>query len=163
VSEGLVEKNSAVSIEYTLRSDAGEVIDTSVGDDPLTYLHGHGQIVPGLEREITGKKKGDEVKVKVSPADGYGEKDERKTMKVPKKELPKGMKPEVGMQLSAESPTGDVVPVWVTEVHADSVTLDGNHPLAGQNLNFEIKVMDVRPATKDELEHGHVHGPGGHH
>lgn len=158
-----IEKNSAVSIEYTLRSDDGEVIDSSVGDDPLTYLHGHGQIVAGLEREISGKKVGDSFKVKVSPAEGYGEIDPKKSMKVPRKELPKSMDPEVGMQLSAESKDGDVVPVWVTAVDADTVTLDGNHPLAGQNLNFEITIKDVRPATQEELEHGHVHGPGGHH
>ena len=156
-------ENSVVSLEYTLRSDGGEIIDSSVGDDPLAYLHGQGQIVPGLERELGGKKKGDELKVAVSAKDGYGERDARKIMKVPRKDLPKALKPEVGMQLSAESPSGDVIPVWVTEVGPDSVTLDGNHPLAGQNLNFEIKIVDVRAATAEELQHGHVHGPGGHH
>ncbi len=156
-------KDTVVSIEYTLKDDAGEVLDSSVGEDPLDYLHGHGQIVPGLERALDGKDVGEKLTVDVSPADGYGERHQDRVFAVPRGQLPKKLQPKVGMQLAAEGPDGDAMPVWIIGVDDEAVTLDGNHPLAGQTLHFAIEVKSVRAATKDELEHGHAHGEDGHH
>jgi len=153
--------DKAVSIHYTLRDDAGEVLDSSDGRDPLTYLHGAGNIVPGLEKALEGKQVGDEVKVKVAPADGYGERDEENVRNVPRRRLPEG-KIEPGMRLRLQTEHGPMI-VAVTAVQGDYVTIDGNHALAGMTLNFEVKVVEVRDATAEERTHGHVHGPGGHH
>lgn len=158
-----IAKNTVVSFDYTLTDDTGKVIDSSTDSAPLDYIQGHGQIVPGLEREMEGKEVGAEFKIKIKPEDGYGVRHDERTMKVPRAELPPELEPEVGMQLAGESQGGDPVPLWVTEVGTSHVTLDGNHPLAGQNLNFEIAIRGVREPSKDELSHGHVHGPGGHH
>jgi FKBP-type peptidyl-prolyl cis-trans isomerase SlyD len=152
-----------VSIDYTLTDDEGEVLDTSSGGEPLVYLHGRGQIVPGLERAIEGREAGESLEVEVAARDGYGDRDESKVMQMPRSELPKGLSPEVGMELAAEGPRGEVIPVWLTEVDDASVTLDANHPLAGQTLHFRVEIREVRAATSEELAHGHVHGPGGHH
>lgn len=156
-------KNTVVAIDYTLKDDAGEVVDTSTGSEPLYYLHGSGQIVAGLEQALNGKTVGDHVDVSIAPKDGYGERDEKRSMKVERDRLPPDMEPEVGMQLAAEGPQGEVVPLWVVAVDAKQVTLDGNHPMAGKTLHFSVDVRVVRDATKDELSHGHVHGPGGAH
>jgi FKBP-type peptidyl-prolyl cis-trans isomerase SlyD len=158
-----IAKNSVVKIDYTLKDDDGDVIDSSEGGEPLEYLHGHSQIVTGLERALEGKASGDKVSVAVAPADGYGNVEPNKVMDVPRQNLPKELEPEVGMQLAAEDQNGHRVPVWITKVGKDSVTLDGNHPLAGKTLHFEVQVRGVRSATKEELKHGHAHGPGGHH
>jgi FKBP-type peptidyl-prolyl cis-trans isomerase SlyD len=158
-----ITKNAVVSFDYTLTDDAGKVIDSSTGGAPLDYLQGHGQIVPGLEREMEGKAVGAEFKVAVKPEDGYGKRHTERQIKVPRNELPADLEPEVGMQLAGEGQNGDPVPLWVIEVSDAHITLDGNHPLAGQNLHFAITIRGVREATKDELTHGHVHGPGGHH
>jgi FKBP-type peptidyl-prolyl cis-trans isomerase SlyD len=157
-----IAQDSVVTIHYTLKDDAGEVIDSSSSGEPLAYLHGHGNLVPGLERELTGKNVGDKLSVKLSPADGYGDFDKALVQRVPRRAL-KGIKNlNVGMRLHAQTPEGPQA-VTVTQIQGDMVTLDGNHPLAGKNLNFDIEVTDVREATKEELEHGHVHGPGDHH
>jgi FKBP-type peptidyl-prolyl cis-trans isomerase SlyD len=156
-------KDSVVSIDYTLTNEAGEVLDTSNGGEPLDYLHGHGQIVPGLERELEGKRAGDSFQIKVSPADGYGDHDHRKVMTVPRKQLPKGLAPEVGMQLTAQGPNGEQIALWIVEVSDREIKVDANHPLAGQTLHFDVAVRSVREASEEELEHGHVHGEGGHH
>jgi FKBP-type peptidyl-prolyl cis-trans isomerase SlyD len=137
------------------------VLDSSDGREPLTYLHGSGNIVPGLEKALDGKQVGDEVKVKVAPADGYGERDDANVRNVPRRRLPEG-KIEPGMRLRLQTEHGPIV-VAVTAVQGDYVTIDGNHPLAGMTLNFEVKVVEVRDATEEERTHGHVHGPGGHH
>lgn len=158
----IIAKDSVVSLEYTLRSDSGETLDTSEGQGPLVYLQGYENIVPGLERTLAGKKKGDSLKVSVPPEEAYGPRDPRKTMEVPRSQLPPG-EPEVGMQLRGQSQAGDIIALWITAVGPDSVTVDGNHPMAGRTLHFEVTVVDVRAATAEELEHGHVHGPGGHH
>jgi FKBP-type peptidyl-prolyl cis-trans isomerase SlyD len=158
-----VQKNSVVSIDYTLTDDEGEVLDTSKGQDPLSYLHGHGQIVPGLERALEGKAIGDSVKVVVEPKDGYGQRDQKRVMHVNRAKLPSDLDPEVGMQLAGQDDKGQVIPLWITQVSATEVTLDGNHPLAGQTLHFDVQIKDVRQATEEELHHGHAHGPGGHH
>jgi FKBP-type peptidyl-prolyl cis-trans isomerase SlyD len=157
-----IAQDSVVTLHYTLKDDTGEVLDSSSAGEPLAYLHGHGNLVPGLERELTGKNTGDKLSVKISPADGYGEFDKALIQRVPRRAL-KGIKNiNVGMRLHAQTPQGPQA-VTVTQIQGDMVTLDGNHPLAGKNLNFDIEITDVRGATEEELEHGHVHGPGDHH
>jgi FKBP-type peptidyl-prolyl cis-trans isomerase SlyD len=157
-----IASDSVVSIRYTLRDDGGEVIDASGDGEPLTYLHGHGNLIQGLERELTGKNPGDRLQVKIAPADGYGEYDPALVQKVPRRSLKGISQVKVGLRLQAQTPEGPRV-LTVTQMQGDMVTLDGNHPLAGKNLNFEVEVAAVRDATQEELEHGHVHGPGGHH
>ena len=157
-----IAKDSVVSIHYTLKDDAGEVIDSSAGADPLTYLHGHGNIVSGLENALAGKETGNKLAVTVPAAEGYGEYDKDLVQKVPRRSMKGISNIRVGMQLHAQTEHGNRV-VTVTNVQSDMVTIDGNHPLAGKALNFEVEVTDVRPATEEELSHGHVHGPGGHH
>jgi FKBP-type peptidyl-prolyl cis-trans isomerase SlyD len=153
--------DKAVTIHYTLRDDAGQVLDSSDGRDPLTYLHGSGNIVPGLEKALDGKQAGDEIKVRLPPDEGYGVRDETNVRNVPIRKLPAG-KIEPGMRLRVQTPDGYLLAL-VTEVRGDYATLDANHPLAGMTLHFEVKVVEVRDATDEEREHGHVHGPGGHH
>jgi FKBP-type peptidyl-prolyl cis-trans isomerase SlyD len=157
-----IKKDSVVTFNYTLKDDDGTVIDNSSPDEPLAYLHGHGNLVPGLERELEGKAAPDKLSVKVTPADGYGEYSRELLQKVPRRALKGIAKITVGMRLHAQTEQGPR-PVTVTAVTGDMITLDGNHPLAGKNLNFDIEILDVRDATAEELEHGHVHGPGGHH
>ena len=150
--------NDVVTIHYTLRDEADKVIDSSSGGEPLAYLHGHGNIIPGLERELAGKSVGERLTVRVPAAEGYGEYDRALVQKVPRRALKGIASLKVGMRLQAGHQ-----PVTVTHIAGDMVTLDGNHPLAGQNLNFEVEITAVRPATEEELAHGHVHGAGGHH
>jgi len=157
-----IKQNSVVTFHYTLKDDSGAVIDSSSSDEPLAYLHGHGNLVPGLERELEGKSAGDKLSVTVSPADGYGEYDKQLVQRVPRRSFKGIDKITVGMRLHAQTAEGQR-PVTVTHVAGDMVTIDANHPLAGKNLNFEIDISDVREATEEELAHGHVHGPGGHH
>jgi FKBP-type peptidyl-prolyl cis-trans isomerase SlyD len=154
--------NDVVSIHYTLRNDAGDVIDASPAGEPLAYLHGHGNLIAGLERELTGKRSGDKLQVKVAAADAYGNYDPALVQKVPRRALKGIADVRVGMRLQAQSGHG-ARPVTVTQLTGDLVTLDANHPLAGQDLNFEVEIAAVRPATAEELSHGHVHGPDGHH
>jgi FKBP-type peptidyl-prolyl cis-trans isomerase SlyD len=157
-----IAKDSVVSIHYTLKDDSGAVIDSSAGSDPLTYLHGHGNIVSGLENALEGKETGNKIAVPVPPAEGYGDYNKDLVQKVPLRSLKGIPNVRVGMQLQAQTEHGTRV-VTVTHVQSDMVTIDGNHPLAGKPLNFDVEVTDVRPATEEELSHGHVHGPGGHH
>jgi len=152
---------TAVTFHYKLRDDEGTELDSSEGAEPLTYLHGEGNIVPGLEKALEGKQPGDEVKVKVSPEEGYGVRDEGNIQNVPRRKLPEG-KIQPGMRVRLQTNQGQIVAL-VTAVKGDYVTIDANHPLAGMNLHFDVKVVEVREATAEELEHGHVHGPGGHH
>ena len=157
-----IKKDSVVTFNYTLKDDAGEVIDSSAPGEPLAYLHGHGNLVPGLERELEGRNAGDKLTVKVTPSDGYGEHNKDLIQKIPRRSLKGINKITVGMRLHAQTQEGPRA-VTVTAVTGDMVTIDGNHPLAGQNLNFDIELIEVRDATEEELAHGHVHGPGGHH
>lgn len=152
-----VSKDSVVSIHYTLRDNDGNILDSSSGRDPLNYIHGRGNLIVGMEEGIEGKSNGDQFNLKISPEKGYGLKNDQLVQKVPLKSFG-DQKVEAGMQFNTQN--GQVV--TVTEVAQDSVTVDGNHPLAGVALNFEVEVMDVRKATQEEIEHGHVHGPGGH-
>lgn len=151
----------AVTIGYTLKDDEGNVLDTSEGAQPLTYLHGMGDIVPGLEKALDGKQVGDAVSVSLAPEEGYGQRDERQIRNIPLRKLPAG-KIEVGMQYQITTDAGPMLAL-VTAVRGDYVTIDANHPLAGMNLHFDVKVVEVRDATAEELQHGHVHGAGDHH
>jgi FKBP-type peptidyl-prolyl cis-trans isomerase SlyD len=157
-----IKKDSVVTLHYTLKDDAGEVIDTSDGGEPLAYLHGHGNLVAGLERELTGKVAGDKLNVKITPADGYGERDAALVQRVPRRQLKGITKLYVGLKLHAQTQEGPRE-VTITHLVGDTVTIDANHALAGKNLNFDIDITDVRDATAEELEHGHVHGAHGHH
>lgn len=157
-----IQDNAVVEIEYTLKNKAGEVLDTSEGRGPLVYLHGNQNIISGLERELTGKKANDKLEVVVSPEDGYGVRMEEMIQEVPLNELSSIPNLEVGMQLQAQTAQGVQV-LTVVELNDEFATLDGNHPLAGEDLYFSVTVKSVRPASEEELEHGHAHGPGGHH
>ncbi|GAB2551354.1 FKBP-type peptidyl-prolyl cis-trans isomerase [Nocardia heshunensis] len=154
--------DKVVSIEYTLTDDDGEVLDTSVGDEPLIYLHGAENIVDGLEKALEGRNAGDEVVVVVEPEDGYGEYLAELVSTVERDAFVGIDELEVGMEFEAEAPDGDSQIVVVRAVDGDEVTIDANHPLAGQRLHFTVKVIDIRDATEDELEHGHPHGDDDH-
>lgn len=155
-------KNSAVSIHYTLTNDAGEEIDSSIGGEPLAYLHGYGNIITGLENVLTDKSVGDKFETRIEPADAYGEFSED-MIQIISRDMFDGINNiEIGMQFHAAVNSGSGV-ITVTKIDGDDITIDGNHPLAGQALNFAVEVVEVRPATKEEVAHGHIHGPGGHH
>lgn len=154
--------DSVVLIHYTLKDDRGNVLDSSAGGEPLAYLQGHGHLVPGLEKALEGKESGSILAVTVSPAEGYGVHDPSLVQRVPKRSLRGQGEIRKGVQLRGSTKDGMRI-FTVTAVVADMVTLDGNHPLADQTLHFDIEVVSVRPATQEELEHGHVHGAGGHH
>ena len=150
-----------VRIHYTLTDDTGDVLDSSSGGEPLTYLHGSGSIIPGLERELSGKRVGDTLNVRVEPADGYGEHREELVQAVPKSAFEGMEKIEPGMRFEASGPEGSQT-VRVTEVSHDTATVDANHALAGEVLIFEVEIIEVRAAEPEEIEHGHVHGDGAH-
>ena len=156
-----ISANMVVSIDYTLTDDQGTVIDSSEGRGPLAYIQGIGNIIPGLERALEGKAKGDSLKVSVAPEDGYGERSDDLTQAVPKQMFEGAEEIQVGMQFQTMSEHGPQV-VTVVAIDDEHVTVDANHPLAGENLNFDVTVVDIREASAEELEHGHVHGPGGH-
>ncbi len=157
-----IAQDKVVLIHYTLRNDSGEVLDSSSGGDALAYLHGQGNIIPGLEKALEGKQAGYKLSVKVEPAEGYGQRDAQLVQQVPRRQFG-GANVQPGMQFHAQTSQGQNRVVTVKSIVGDMVTVDGNHPLAGENLHFDVEVTDVRDATAEELEHGHVHGPGGHH
>lgn len=159
----LIARNKVVRIDYTLTDDQNNVIDSSTGGEPLAYLHGAGNIIPGLESALEGKKAGESLNVRVAPAEAYGERDDRLTQMVPREMFEDNHEIQVGMQFHSGDADGNVTVVTVVEVTTESVTVDANHPLAGVPLNFAVTVVDVRDATPEELSHGHVHGAGGHH
>lgn len=163
MSENLtIEDGLVVVLNYTLRNDDGELIDSSTADDPMAYLHGADNIVPGLERALTGKSVGFRGQVAVEPQDGYGEREDLPPEAVPRSAFPADMQIAVGMQFMAEGPNGEHAPIWIAGLDGDRVLVDSQHPLAGQTLNFEVEVLAVRQPTADELRHGHPHGPDGH-
>ena len=153
-----ITKHKVASIHYTLSDNDGKVLDSSIGQDPLTFIQGIGNLIPGMEEGLEGKGKGEKFKIKVSPEKGYGIKDEKLTQAVPRTSFGT-QEVKVGMQFQ----TGQGGMVTVTKVGLSEITVDANHPLAGVELNFDVEVMDIRSATEEELAHGHVHGPGGHH
>ena len=149
-------------MEYTLRVD-GEVLDSSDGVGPLQFLAGYDNIVPGLEREMIGMQIGDSKDVVVAPADGYGEFDDEAFMDVPRSEFPSDMELEEGVELSVTDEDGKNQYARIESMTDESVRLDFNHPLAGAELHFNVKVIALREPTKEELDHGHVHEEGHHH
>jgi FKBP-type peptidyl-prolyl cis-trans isomerase SlyD len=153
---------TVASFHYTLTDDAGQVIDSSAGREPLAYLHGQGQIVPGLEKAMEGRQAGDKFDVDVAPAEGYGEHQPELVQAVPREAFQGVEDIQPGMQFQGQGPQG-AFSVTVTGVEGDTVHIDGNHPLAGKTLHFAIEVAGVREASDEELAHGHVHGAGGHH
>lgn len=155
-----IEDKKVVRIEYTLKGDDGETLDSSDGREPLTYLQGAKNLVPGLEKALAGKAAGDTLDVKVTPEDGYGQRDDRMVQRMPVRKLP-NKDAKVGMRFRVNTEAGPGF-LLVTSVKGDYATVDANHPLAGMNLNFSVKVVDVRDATAEEIEHQHVHGDGGH-
>ena len=154
--------NAVAAFHYTLTDDQNEVIDSSAGRDPLTYLHGSSQIVPGLEKQMEGRSVGDKFSVEVAPEEGYGVHHPELMQEVPREAFQGVEDIQPGMQFQGRGPQGEIN-VTVSRIENDTVFIDGNHPLAGKTLHFAIEVTDVREASAEELQHGHVHGAGGHH
>jgi FKBP-type peptidyl-prolyl cis-trans isomerase SlyD len=152
-----ITKHKVAAIHYTLTDNDGNILDSSAGREPLSYIHGIGNLIPGMEEGLEGKTKGEKFNIKVSPEKGYGVKSNDLFQEVPKSAFG-DQKVEVGMQFQTNR--GGVV--TVTKVGLETITVDANHPLAGVELNFDVEVIEIRNATEDELAHGHVHGPGGH-
>ena len=152
-----IKKDRVVTIDYSLRDSTGKLIDSSEGAEPLLYLHGNENIIPGLEKELEGKNPGDSLTCVIAPENAYGERDEALVFKVQKKDFGENAEVAPGMQFEAQGEEGSQI-VTVVKIEGEDVTLDANHPLAGQTLHFDVKVVDVREATPEELEHGHVHG-----
>lgn len=157
-----IARDSVAAFHYTLTDDQNQVIDSSAGRDPLTYLHGGGQIVPGLEKQLEGRSAGDKFTADVVPEEGYGVHHPELMQEVPRSAFQGVENIQPGMQFQGRGPQGEIN-VTVTRVEDDKVFIDGNHPLAGKTLHFAIEVTDVRAASEEELAHGHVHGAGGHH
>jgi FKBP-type peptidyl-prolyl cis-trans isomerase SlyD len=155
-----IAQDTVVHFHYTLTSEAGQVLDSSEGNEPLGYLHGNGNIIPGLEKALDGRSLGEKFEVSIPPAEAYGEHDQSLLQAVPKSAFQGLGELQPGMQFQAQTDQGPRI-VTIAAVAEDSVTVDGNHPLAGQTLNFAIEVAGIREATATELEHGHVHGVDG--
>ncbi len=152
----MIEDNKVVSIHYSVTDENQQVIDSSEGKDPLTYLHGADNIIPGLEKALAGKQPGDSFSAVIPPAEAYGEYNDAMIQQVPMNAFEGVDKVEPGMAFNAEGPQGPIQ-IVVTEVNGDEVTIDGNHPLAGKTLSFDGTVVEVREATEEEISHGHVH------
>ena len=156
----IIAKDTAVKFNYTLKDDEGNILDQSPEGQPLAYLHGHSNIIPGLEQQLEGKSAGESVNAVVEPVDGYGEYQDLAVQKVPRDNFQGVEDIQPGMQFQSEA-GGQVMLVTVTDVNDKEVTVDANHPLAGKRLTFDVEIQEVRAATEDELNHGHVHGAGG--
>mgnify|MGYP000853828777 CR=1 FL=1 len=152
----VVEDDVVVSLQYTLTVDS-EVVDSSEEDGPISFIQGYGNIIPGLERELYGMRAGQSKHVSVAPADGYGDVDPEAVMEVPTEELPEDIPLEVGVELEILNDDGEELSAIITAVNEAAITLDFNHPLAGKKLEFDVTIVDLRAATPEELEHGHVH------
>ena len=167
-----ISSQKVATIDYTLTDDQGTELDSSKDGEPLAYIQGIGNLIPGLEDALEGKSTGDELSVSIQPEEAYGKRDEELLQAVPRAHFDGVDELQVGMQFRTSSEggedgedgeDGEERVVTVVEIGDEQVTVDGNHPLAGQILNFEVKIVEVRDATQEELDHGHVHGPGGHH
>lgn len=152
----LIGDNCVVSIHYTLTDDDGSVIDSSSEDQPLVYLHGANNIIPGLEKELLGKTSGVSLKVSIAPKEGYGEHSAEAVHVVPRSAFEGVEDIQAGMQFQTEGPQGEQM-IVVAEINGDEITIDANHPLAGQTLHFDVTIEAVRDATQEELDHGHAH------
>ena len=157
-----VSEQKVVTMNYEVADDQGQLIDRSEEGGPLAYIHGNGQLIPGLESALEGRGKGDKVAVDVPPEQGYGERDEEGVQTVARTQFDDSVEIEVGMQFEAQDDDEGHQIVTVAAVDGENITLDTNHPLAGKNLRFDVEILDVRDASAEELSHGHVHGPGGH-
>ena len=158
-----IEKNKVVNIHYTLSNKEGQVLDSSATAEPLAYIHGVGALIPGLESQLEGRVKGDKLLAVIEPAEGYGEWDTNKQHIVSKEGFKGDEELTVGMRVQVDNGQGQAAVAMVTKIDAEDVTLDLNHPLAGMTLHFDVEVTEVRDASTEELDHGHAHGPGGHH
>jgi FKBP-type peptidyl-prolyl cis-trans isomerase SlyD len=152
-----------VTLAYTLRDDAGEVLDSATAAEPFAYVQGRRSGIPGLDRQLAGHTAGEKLELPIAPADAYGEHSPARVQVVPRDRFPADLDIEPGMQFHASDEHGGRMSVRVAEVNEDGITVDANHPLAGQTLHFAVEVLGVRAATAEELAHGHVHGAGGHH
>ena len=161
MSDDIVTTGKVVLFHYTLRDEDGDEIDSSEGAEPLPYLHGAGNIVPGLERQMTGRKVGDSFQAVVPPEEGYGRR-EGQPQQVPRAAFPDDAEIEEGMQFMAQSEDGEMIPLWVAAIEEDFVFVDPNHPLAGVTLHFAVEIVGIRDATDEERGHGHPHGADGH-
>ena len=157
-----IAKDSVVYFNYTLKDDEGNVLDQSQGQ-PLAYLHGYGNIIPGLEKQLLNKKVGDKFTTSIAPEEAYGEYSDEYVQEVPKANFQGVDNIEAGMQFQSQTDDGHVMLVTVRDVQDDIVIVDANHPRAGKTLHFDVEVVEIREATAEELAHGHVHGAGGHH
>jgi len=157
-----IEDDKVVGIHYKLTDNDGKVLDTSEDREPLYYLHGYGNIIPGLEDELEGKAINEKFQVKVQPEDGYGEYNKEMVYVIERSKFPDPRNIEIGMSFTSNA-QGQHITLNVVDIQGDNITLDANHPLAGKELNFDVEVIDIRTASKEEIQHGHVHGPGGHH
>ncbi|NQV14262.1 peptidylprolyl isomerase [bacterium] len=158
----IITKDKVVSIDYTLTNDNGEVLDSSSGRDPLGFLHGHGNLIPSLEKELEGKVKGDKLIAIIAPDQAYGIRKDEMVQEIPLENFQDASQVKVGVQLQVEN-EHEVRIATIMAVSESSATVDMNHPLADKTLHFDVEVMDVREPSQEELEHGHVHGAGGHH
>ena len=157
-----VGKDKVVLMHYTLKNDAGDIIDSSDGADPLPFLQGHGNIIPGLESALEGSKVGDKLDVSIEPEEGYGLPMKDAIQEIPSSALQGVDEVKVGMQLQSQDKDGNAFLVTVTKIEDDKITVDGNHPLAGQTLHFSVSIESIRKAEAEELSHGHVHADGQH-
>ncbi|MDA3809324.1 MAG: peptidylprolyl isomerase [Spirochaetaceae bacterium] len=158
-----IQDNLVVTINYKLTDDEGIVLDSSEGDEPMAYIHGTDSLVPGLEKAMYDKSIGDSLKVRVESADGYGEILPDLVQEMDRKDF-KDMEPiEVGMEFHSQDENGEILQIEIKKIENDKVTIDANHPFAGMNLNFEIDIVDIREASEEELDHGHVHDGHHHH
>jgi FKBP-type peptidyl-prolyl cis-trans isomerase SlyD len=158
-----IEKDVVVSLQYSLKLDNGSLVEESSENEPLMYLHGHDNIVPGLERRLEGLGVADRVRVAIEAEDAYGKYDPEQVEQIKRSDLPPEIRPEIGMILGVRAKSGDQYAAHITGVDVDSITLDFNHPLAGERLHFDVTVLALRDASDEELQHGHVHEEGEHH
>ncbi|MGR6035811.1 MAG: FKBP-type peptidyl-prolyl cis-trans isomerase [Candidatus Nitrosoglobus sp.] len=157
-----VSDKKAVYIHYTLKDKEGIVLDSSYKETPLAYIHGMGNIIVGLERALAGKSEGDKFNINIEPEEAYGQRDESLVQAVPRTAFQGIGNLQEGMQFQAQTPSGPQL-ITITEIKTDQVIVDANHPLAGETLDFDIEVINIREATEEELDHGHVHNPDGSH
>ena len=158
-----IKDNQVVTLNFTLKDEEGSIIEETTKEEPFSYLSGNSQILPKLEENINGMLIGSKKSVVLEPSEAYGEYKEDAIQSVNRSEFPEGTKLEKGMGFVANTPDGRQMPFTVTKVEGDDITLDFNHPLAGKKLTFEVELLNIREASPEELQHGHVHGPGGHH
>ncbi len=156
----IIESKKVVTLNYTLKNDAGDVLDTSDGQGPLAYIHGVGMMIPGLETELSGKTVGDKLNVAVPSEGAYGSRDEGLVQKVPLTQFDQPEQVIPGNQFEINGPQGPML-ATIQSVEDDNVTVDLNHPLADMTLHFDVEIVEIRDATEEELSHGHVHGKGG--